>query len=144
MILDLQEAPPALLEAAGDSLRRIEEPVWGEDFSWLKGRLGPHTEIPGYLSVYLAYWEGQPACSGRIYFHPRSLFAGLFGGSTLSKYRNRGLYTSVLAIRALEAAGRGYRFLATGASRMSQPILVANGFRLLTYSHALEWDRGAG
>ena len=156
MVLDLHEAPTTLLEAAGDSARRIErqeqlddvarieESVWGGDFSWLVGRLGPHLGIPGYLSVYLAYWEGQPACSGWIYFHPHSQFAGLFGGSTLVEHRNRGLYTSILAVRAQEAAKRGCRFLVTGASPMSQPILAKNGFRLLTYSHSMVWKDEGG
>jgi len=63
----------------------------------------------------------------------------LFGGATLPTYRKRGLYTAVLAVRVQEAIRRGYRFLATGASPMSHPILAQNGFRLLTYAHAYEW-----
>jgi hypothetical protein len=125
-----------------DDVVQVEAQVLGGDFGWLKQRLSQHLEIPDYLSVYVAYVDEQPACSGWIYFHPHSQFAGLFGGATLPTYRQRGLYTAVLAVRVQEAVRRGIRFLATGASPMSQPILARNGFRLLTYAHALEWKGG--
>jgi len=151
MVLEVQEAAPALLSPVAIDIRRItqrdqlddvvqiEAQVWGGDFGWLKQRLGDHLEIPDYLSVYVAYVDGQPACSSWIYFHPHNQFAGLFGGATLPAFRARGLYTAVLAIRVQEARRRGYRFLTTGASPMSRPILAQNGFRLLTYAYAYEW-----
>ena len=151
MVLDTREASPALVKPVTSDVRRIaqpdrlddvvrvEEQVLGGDFGWLKRRLGDHLAIPDYVSVYTAYVEGQPACSGWVYFHHHSQFAGLFGGATLPAYRQRGLYTAVLAVRVQEAIRRGYRFLATGASPMSRPILARNGFRLLTYAHAHEW-----
>jgi len=151
MVLEAQEASPALLSPVAIDIRRItqrdqlddvvqiEAQVWGGDFGWLKQRLGDHLEIPDYLSVYVAYVDGQPACSSWIYFHPHNQFAGLFGGATLPAFRARGLYTAVLAIRVQEARRRGYRFSTTGASPMSRPILARNGFRLLTYAYAYEW-----
>ncbi len=151
MVLDLQEAPPALLEPILvdvrrltrrdqlDDIVRVEGQVLGGNFDWLKQHLGDHLEIPGYVSVYAAYVDSQPACTGWVYFHPYSQFAGLFGGATLSDHRRRGLYTAVVAIRAQEATQRGYRFLTTGASPMSHPVLAKHGFRLLTYAHAYEW-----
>jgi len=156
MVLDVPDALPALLAPVTLDVRRvtqrdqldevvqIESQIWGGDFGWLKQRLGEHLEIPDYLSVYVAYVDGQPACSGWVYFHPRSQFAGLFGGATLPAFRQRGLYTAVLAVRVQEAIRRGYRFLATGASPMSQPILAHNGFRLLTHLYACEWQGPAG
>jgi hypothetical protein len=156
MVLDVPDVLPALLAPVTLDVRRvtqrdqldevvqIESQIWGGDFGWLKQRLGEHLEIPDYLSVYVAYVDGQPACSSWVYFHPRSQFAGLFGGATLPAFRQRGLYTAVLAIRVQEAIQRGYRFLATGASPMSQPILAHNSFRLLTHLHACEWQGHAG
>jgi GNAT superfamily N-acetyltransferase len=151
MVLELGDALSELLEPVAKDVRRItqqdqlediaqiEAQVYGSDFTWLKGRLSSHLEVPGYLSLYVAYVEEQPVSTGWIHFHPKSQFASLFGGATLSEYRQRGLYTAVLAARAQEAIRRGYRFLSTGASQMSQPILTRNGFRLLTYAHAYEW-----
>jgi hypothetical protein len=151
MVFEVQDASPALLQPVTldvrriaqrdqlDDVIRVETQVWGGDFGWLKQRLGDHLEIPDYLSVYVTYVDGQPACSSWVYFHPHSQFASLFGGATLPAYRKRGLYTAALAVRVQEAMRRGYRWLSTGASSMSQPILAQNGFRLLTHAYAYEW-----
>lgn len=151
MVLDLAEAPSAIeapvdfkvrqvgQKADLDDVTLVEQAVYGGDFAWLKGRLGPHLEIPGYLSVYVAYVDGQPACTGWIYFHPRAQFASLFGGATVAEYRQRGLYSAVLAVRLSEAIRREYKFVTTGASAMSRPILAKNGFHTITYAHDYEW-----
>jgi hypothetical protein len=151
MVLDLQGVLPALLETSPIEIRRltqsdqlddvvrVEEQVLGGDFGWLKQRLSQHLEIPNYVSVYVAYVDGQPACTGWIYFYPHNAFAGLFGGATLPALRKRGLYTAVLAVRVQEALRRRYRFATTGASPMSRPILTHHGFQLLTHAYAHEW-----
>lgn len=156
MVLDLQAAPRALLEPVTADVRRIfqrdqlddavrvEERVLGGEFGWLKQRLGDHLEVPDYLSVYAAYVEGQPACTGWVYFHPNSQFASLFGGATVPDYRRRGLYTAVLAVRVQAAISRGYRFLTVGASPMSRPIVARHGFRLLSYACAYVWKENPG
>jgi hypothetical protein len=111
MVLDLQEVPAALLEPVTEDVRRlarreeladvieIEEQVWGENYDWIRGQLGSDMERPGYLSVYVAYVEGKPACAGWTYYTPNGRFASLWGGSTVEAYRKRGLYTAVLAAR---------------------------------------------
>ncbi len=151
MALDVQTAWPPLLAPITADVRRlerrdqlddvtyVEQQVLGRNFDWLKGRLGDHLAIPDYLSVYVAYVEGQPACVGWIYFYPNSQFAGLFGGATRTEYRKRGLYTTLLAVRVQAAIGRGYSYVTTGASPMSRPILAQNGFQLLTYARDYEW-----
>lgn len=151
MVLDLEESPPALLvppgphvqrltarEQLGDVIR-VEAQVWGDNFDWIWDRMGGHLEIPGYLSVYVAYAEGEPACVGWTYFPANSQFASLWGGSTVEAYRGRGLYKAVLAARVQEARARGRRFLVIDTSPMSRPIVAANGFRLLTYAYDREW-----
>jgi len=147
MALDLQDAPPTLLEPVKadirqitnsnqlDDVMRVEEQVWGKNFDWLKKRMEGHLEIPGYLNIYMAYVNNQSACAGWVYFHPKSQFADLYGGSTVVEYRQRGLYTAVLARRVQDAIQRGYRFLTINASPMSHPIVARHGFKLLTYSH---------
>jgi GNAT superfamily N-acetyltransferase len=156
MALDLHAPPHALLEPTMVDLRRlthrdqledviaIEQQVWGGNFGWMRRRMGDHMEIPGYLSIFVAYVERQPACVGWTYFHPRSQFAGLWGGSTLPKYRKRGLYTAVLAARVQEAIGRGYRFLTIEASPMSRPIVASHGFQLLTMTSSYGWEGSGG
>jgi predicted GNAT family acetyltransferase len=88
---------------------------------------------PDSVSVYIAYVDGIPASAAWIDFHQLSgsQFAGLWGGSTLSEYRNRGLYTDLVAARAQEAIRRGIRFMTIDASPMSRAVLEKLGFRLL-------------
>ncbi len=155
MALAAQEAQPILRATIRAEVRRlehrnqlddvitVEQHVLGGNFGWIKSRLGDHLDIPGYLSVYVAYVEGQPASVGWVYFNPGSQFASLFGAATRREYRQRGLYSALLAARVQEAIGRGYAFVTTGASPMSQPILMQNGFRLLTHAFAHEW-KGKG
>ena len=144
MALDLHEAPQTLLESVTADVRqladrtqlldviKVVQGVWGEDASWLSERLGGHLEIPGYLTIYAAYVDNQPVSSGWIYFYPHSQFADLWGGSTLEGFRNKGLYTAILAVRVQAAIQRGYRFLTIDASPMSQSITAHHGFRQIT------------
>jgi hypothetical protein len=152
MVLDLQTAPPALLAPVTVDVRRltdpaqladviaVEEAVWGSNFDWIHARMGHHLTIPGYLSIYVAYVEGRPACAGWTYYHPNSSrFASLWGGSTLPTMRRQGLYSAVLAARVQEAIQRGRQYLLIDAGPMSRPIVTRHGFRLLTYAHERGW-----
>lgn len=151
MVLEVADAPSALLEPITldvrqltqtdqlDDVIQVEQEVLGGNFSWIRQRLGNHLKVPGYLEVYVAYVDQQPACTAWVYFHPTSQFAGLFGGSTIARYRQRGLYTAVLAARAQAAIRHGYRFLTTTASPMSRPILAKHGFHVLTTVDDYEW-----
>lgn len=152
MVLDVEEAPPSLLERVTADVRRIErdqlddviaveEAVWSGSFEWIRQRMGGHLDVPGYLSIYVAYVEEKPACAGWICFHGNSQFASLWGGSTVPAYRKRGLYTAVLAARVQEAMARGYRFLTVDASAMSRPIVARHGFRQVTEAYACEWKK---
>jgi GNAT superfamily N-acetyltransferase len=162
MVLDLHDVHPALLAPQAQDVRKlqsnsqledviwVEERVWGENFGWIRQRLGSHMAMPGYLSVYVAYVENRPACAAWIYFHTRSQFASLWGGSTLEEYRQRGLYKAILAARVQEARRRGYRYLTIDASAMSEPIVARFGFHLLDRACDYAWkgakgrDRGPG
>ncbi len=106
MILEFVSAPGRRLEVRRitdveqlDDVLSVEEQVNGGDFRWLKQRMMPHFEIPGYLSVYVGYLEGRPVSTGWIYFHPGSQFAGLFGGATLAEFRGQGWYAAILQRR---------------------------------------------
>jgi GNAT superfamily N-acetyltransferase len=124
-----------------EDVRRIEEIVWQDDFAWVPEKLSADLAVPRYLSVYMAYMDGKPACAGWIYFHANGQFADLWGGSTVPEHRGRGLYTAVLAARVQEATSRGYRFLTIDASPMSRPIVTRHGFRLLTMAWACKWGK---
>ena len=154
MVLELEETPgpiPSALPAGTtvrrlesapelEDVRRIEEAVWEEEMPWVTKRLSADLARPGYLSVYAAYVDGQPACTAWIYFHANGQFADLWGGATLPEYRGHGLFTAVLAARVQEAAARGYRFVTIDAGPMSRPIVARHGFRMLTMAWACTWQ----
>ena len=150
MVLDVKKAPAALLQPAQADIRRVTDleglkdviyvldQVWGGHNTWVNGRLGMHLQVPGYLSVYVAYVENEPASVAWTYF-PRGHFATLFAGSTISHYRKQGLYTSLLATRIQEIRQRGYHFAVVETGEMSRPIVAKHGFQHLTTVHDFEW-----
>ena len=152
MVLDVQNAPAALAQPTATDIRRIDtleglkdvitvlDQVWGGQNTWVYDRLGNHLQIPGYLSIYTAYVENQPASIAWTYF-PRGHFATLFAGSTINEHRRKGLYTSLLATRLKEIRERGYRFAVVEAGAMSKPIVAKHGFQQLTTVYDYEWKR---
>jgi GNAT superfamily N-acetyltransferase len=150
MLLEMDEASPELFQPVKADIRRVTDAdrlkdvihvldaVWGGRNTWVNDRLGSHLQIPGYLSVYVAYVEDAPASIAWTYF-PRGHFATLFAGSTIDRYRRQGLYTSLLATRLQEIRSRGYPFAVVEAGSMSKPIVAKHGFRHLTTVYDYEW-----
>ena len=150
MVLDVNQAPASRFEAEDIDIRRITDReglkdivhvldgVYGGHNAWVHERMGMHLQIPGYLSMYAAYVDGQPASIAWTYFPGRN-FATLFGGTTLVEYRNRGLYTSLLHLRIKEIRERGYPFAVVEAGPMSKPIVAKHGFQHLTTVYDYEW-----
>lgn len=87
---------------------------------------------PNHLSVYVAYVDDEPAACGRIYFHEGSQFAGLYGGNTRERFRKRGLFTQMVAVRVREALHRGIVNICVDALPTSEPILRKRGFESVT------------
>jgi GNAT superfamily N-acetyltransferase len=155
MVLEVATAPAALLAGPAADVRRLTDPaqlgdvvavmeaVWGREFNWIHERLGGHMRMPDYLSVYVAYVDGAPACAGWVYFD-KGHFAGLWGGSTVEKQRGRGLYTALLAARVQEARARGVPYLTIDAGEMSRPIVARHGFQTITTATACEWKGAPG
>lgn len=148
LILEIDQAPSFLRAPIHQDVRKVTGPdqiaaivdlenrVWNEDHSDLRNFLEKTLqEQPDLFSIYLAYVDDQPASAGWTYFPQGSQFASLWGGSTLPEYRNRGLYTALLATRLQEAKQRGVRFLTVDASPMSRPILEKYGFVFVDYSY---------
>jgi hypothetical protein len=152
MVLNLQALPTTLKKPVSSSVRRIMHPeqiaemlsvqreVWGKNFEVLAAELAESLrERPDQLSIYAVYVDDLPVSSAWIRYTPRSQFASLWGGSTLSPYRGHGHYTALLTVRAQEAVRRGMCFLTVDASPMSRPILEKNGFRLITWARECNW-----
>ncbi|WP_054023973.1 N-acetyltransferase [Bacillus sp. FJAT-28004] len=123
-------------EAGINDIVLLEEDIWGESHRELGEELIRNLENdPDSLFIYAAYVDGIAVSAAWMYLHKGTSFGSLWGGSTLSQYRNKGLYTSLLAVRAQAAWENGFRLLTVDASPMSLPILRKRGFDLLAYSY---------
>jgi GNAT superfamily N-acetyltransferase len=150
MLLDVKNAPASAFQPMQADIRQIYNPkglndiifvldkVYGANHAWVNKRMGRHLQIPGYLSIYVAYIERQPASVAWTYF-PRGHFATLFGGTTLPEYRRQGLYTSLLSVRLNEIRERGYQFAVVETGEMSKRIIANHGFQHLTTVWDYEW-----
>jgi len=123
-------------EAGINDIVLLEEEIWGESHRELGDELIRNlNNDPDSLYIYAAYEDGKAVSAAWMYLNKGTSFSSLWGGSTLSEYRNKGLYTFLLAVRAQAAWENGFRLLTVDASPMSLPILEKRGFDLLAYSY---------
>ena len=153
LVYDLSDVPPwaNVPEAAAvvrvdrleqvSAYRAVAEAVVGKDYAFTAGQLAEairagSTQHRGYIALAP---DGTPAAVGRLYTHPDSAFAGLYGGGTLPSHRGQGLYRATVAARACDAVALGARYLLVDALPTSRPILERLGFRWLTDTWPCEW-----
>jgi GNAT superfamily N-acetyltransferase len=122
-----------------DRLIEVHEKVFGTDHSQLRRSLLAQFSTSPWLSELVVIMaDGVPVSSSRVEFLPDRDFASLWGGSTLSQWRGKGLFRAMVAQRTREAAKRGYSYLYVTASSESRPILERLSFesmgRVLTYT----------
>jgi GNAT superfamily N-acetyltransferase len=134
--LALDPDPPAgveLVAVAGkegvDALVAVHDAVFGGSHQAigqevLRG-LGAH---PPSVAAVIAVAGETAISAGRVEFPAGSDFASLWGGGTLSAWRGRGVFRSLVGYRAALAKDRGYRYLQVDASADSRPILQRLGF----------------
>ena len=134
--LTLEVPPPAGVElhavvdqAGVDALVSVHDAVFGEDHAALgRALLDALTHRPDSVAAVIATAADVPIAAARVEFHAGTDFAGLWGGGTLSAWRGRGVFRSLVAYRAALAAARGFRYLQVDASPDSRPILERLGF----------------
>jgi GNAT superfamily N-acetyltransferase len=122
-------------------IRRIaalESEVWGEDWSWLADDLLGRIRR-GQTTVFAAEADGRILSAAWLMLKPGTEFGGLWGGSTLSQWRGRGLYRALVARRAALAAELGVRYLQVDASDDSRPILERLGLVPVTTTTPYVW-----
>lgn len=127
------------------AINAVHTAVWDEDAGPLVREVSAeHAADPALMSVWLAESpDGSLVCAAWVRFHEGTDFASLWGGSTLAEWRGRGIYKTLVARRADEAAGRGFRYLQVDASAESRPILERLGMHLLTSTTPYIWRPGA-
>jgi len=129
-------------EADFHAIGVMESQVWDQDWSFLVNDLIQRTAAaPDDIAVFAAREEasGQVVSAAWIVFYPGTEFAGLWGGSTLSQWRSRGIYRALIAARAQVAVARGTRYLQVDASDDSAPILSRLGLRAITTTTPYVW-----
>jgi GNAT superfamily N-acetyltransferase len=142
----LDAAPPAgvaLREVrARADLERIavlHRAVWGVESAVAEDLERELAADPDALVVFVAEAEDEVVCAAWIRFPAGTGFATLWGGSTLPAWRRRGIYRSLVAVRARLAAERGARYLQVDASDESRPILERLGFVAVTTTTPYVW-----
>jgi ribosomal protein S18 acetylase RimI-like enzyme len=134
--LKVDVPPPAgvqlqtVVDASGiDALVSVHDEVFGEDHSALgRSLLEAMRRRPDSIAAVVAVAGSTPIAAGRVKFHAGTDFASLWGGGTLSAWRGRGVFRSLVAHRAALASARGFRYLQVDASAESRPILERLGF----------------
>jgi hypothetical protein len=86
---------------------------------------------PSCLRLFGAYASNKLVACAWMKTRAGSSFVHLNGGTTLSEFRSRGIYTSLLSARAALAREMGKRFLMIEAGPMSRPIVENRGFQRL-------------
>ena len=128
-----------------DRIAVMETAVWGKGVDWVADSLAARATLPGdEFAVYVAEAAiGSDApvvvSAGWLAVKPGTLFAGLWGGSTLAEWRRQGIYRALVAQRASLAVELGVRYLEVHASDNSRPVLERLGMRALTTTTPYVW-----
>lgn len=101
-----------------ERIAAFQSVIWGGDFGWLAERLES-----SLVNVVVEDGRGEIVSSAWLRGTPDTQFAGLWGGSTLERWRGRGIYRALVAYRARIAVDHGFRYLHVDASPDSAPIL---------------------
>jgi GNAT superfamily N-acetyltransferase len=108
---------------------RVHDEVFGGDHTAIGPAITAALESrPRPVEAVVAIAGDTAISAGRVEFPEDSDFAGLWGGGTLSGWRGRGVFRSLVSYRARLAKERGYRYLQVDASADSRPILQRLGF----------------
>jgi hypothetical protein len=148
----LREVAPATLEDDARRIADLHTEVWGEPAPGYAERL-VHDKRSDPRGVRLYLVETDDATrrllsAARLEMRPsadpggppRSDFAGLWGGSTVTEWRGRGIYRSLVRLRAQHAAEEGVPWLQVDASPDSRPILERLGFRVIDWTRPYVWS----
>ncbi|MGA9839889.1 MAG: GNAT family N-acetyltransferase [Thermoplasmata archaeon] len=147
VVFDLREGLPGGPVPADVTVRRVtdraglrdaataNDAAFGAEGTEFLERWSDRLDDPN-VGLFVAYVEGSPAATGRVQLTPGRSFAGLWGGGTAPPHRHRGVYRSLVRVRASFARDYGHRFLTVDARETSRPILERLGFVRLTTTRA--------
>jgi GNAT superfamily N-acetyltransferase len=147
----LRETDSATLEDDARRVADLHAEVWGEPIAGYAERLVHDKRAdPRGVRIYLVETDDDAArvlSAARLEMRPGkhpddpplSDFAGLWGGSTVADWRGRGIYRSLVRVRAQHAADTGVPYLQVDASPDSRPILERLGLVQLDWTRPYVW-----
>jgi hypothetical protein len=153
LILDLTNPPAWIFEISQHTVTRVDridqvplfrqvaEQVFQKDYTFTADELtaalrANSSQHRGYIALDQA---NRAVSIGRLYIHPDSAFAGLYGGGTLASHRGRGFYRALVAARARDAIQARAQYLQVDALPTSRHILQQLGFEHLTDTWPCDW-----
>jgi len=123
------ELRPVVEEAEVTALVSLHDAVFGVDHAAVGEAIRRGlARDPSTVAAVIAWAGDAPVAAARVEFHYGTDFASLWGGGTIPGWRGRGVFRSLVAHRAAEAASSGFRYLQVDASEDSRPILERLGF----------------
>ena len=93
------------------------------------------------IELWVAEADGRMISSGRLEVVTGTDFAGLWGGSTLTEWRGRGIYRALTAARARSALRMGKTLLHSDSTEFSRPILERSGLIKVSTTTPYQWRR---
>lgn len=119
----------------------MESEVWGADWSWLADDLLDRVDsAPTNIVVLVAEAAGEVVSAAWLVVMSGTEFAALWGGSTLARWRRKGIYRALVARRAQTARDRGIKYLLVEASKDSCPILQRLGMHAVGTTTPWVWS----
>ncbi|MFH8476841.1 GNAT family N-acetyltransferase [Streptomyces sp. NPDC018000] len=156
LALPLSEGALAAFDPAGRDIRRVVNEQGLDDYAEIAAALGRRDaqqerqrlacelrDVPGAMSIHIAYVDGRPAACGRVYFRPGGPYAELAGGRTRPEHRRQGLFTALVGSRLREARDRSRTHAFVDALPTSDPILRGRGFEPVTWTRPFVYEPGA-
>ncbi|MEU7573228.1 GNAT family N-acetyltransferase [Micromonospora sp. NPDC049240] len=111
----------------------MEEEVWHDDRGHLVHGLAREIEAdPQSITIVVAEAGETVISAGWIRYQAGTGFASLWGGSTLPRWRRKGVYRALVAYRARLAQQRGRTLVQVDCSPDSRPILERLGLVAVT------------
>lgn len=117
----------------------MEEEIWGESWDWFVPEMTARLSDPDPTRLVLAEAAGRVVSAGWLVPMSGTACTGLWGGSTLSEHRGRGIYRALVRARANEAARRGYELVQVDATDASRPILERLGLHSVGTTTPYYW-----
>lgn len=93
------------------------------------------------MELWVAEADGQIVTAGRLEPVPGTDFAGIWGGSTRTEWRGRGIYRALTAARARSALAQGKSLINSDSTEYSRPILERYGFAKVSTTTPYVWER---